>query len=130
MTIQSATNKVAAGARSLADDVLQSAQDAVQTTRSVANGSLDKAESTVRALRREADPAIDDLAARAQALASRSIDYAADASARARRQLQEAAEATSKYVAEQPGKSILIAAGVGALTASLVLMASRRRGSY
>ncbi len=127
MTIQSATNKVAAGARTLADDVLQSAQDAVQSTRSVANDSLDKAENTVRTLRRETDPAIDDLAARAQELASRSIDYFADAGAKARRQVQDAADATSKYVTEQPGKSIVIAAGVGALTASLILWASRRR---
>ncbi len=127
MTIESATNKVAASARHLADDVLQSAQDAVQSTRSVANGSLDKAENTVRTLRREADPAIDDLAARAQALASRSIDYCADASARARHQVQQVADATGKYVSEQPGKSIAIAAAVGALTASLVLWASRRR---
>ena len=73
MSIQTATDKVATGARHLADDVLQSAQDAVQSTRTAANTSLEKAEEGVRALRSQTDPVIDDLAARAQDLAARSI---------------------------------------------------------
>ena len=73
MSIQSTTDKVADNARNLANNVLQSAQDAVQSTRDVANESLDKAETGVRHLRREASPVIDDLATRAQDLAARSI---------------------------------------------------------
>ena len=49
MSIQTATDKVANSARHLADDVLQSAQDAVQSTRTAANTSLEKAEEGVRA---------------------------------------------------------------------------------
>ena len=127
MSIKTATEKVADSARHVADDVLQSAQDAVQSTRDAANNSLEKAEQSVRALRSQTDPVIDDLAARAQELASRSIDYCAETSARARRQMQEAADATSKYVAEQPGKSLVIAAASGAALATLVLWMSRRR---
>lgn len=130
MSIQTATDKVANTARHLADDVLQNAQDAVQSTRTAANNSLDKAEDSVRSLRRQADPAIDDLAARAQELATRGIDYCADAGARARRQAQQVAEATSRYVSEQPGKSIAIAAATGAAVATLVLWMSRRRGPH
>ena len=78
MTLQTATDKVTTGVRNLTDDVLQSAQEAVQTTRAAADQSLDKPEASVRALRRQADPAIDDLAARAQDLAARSIDYCAE----------------------------------------------------
>jgi len=127
MSIKTATEKVADSARHVADDVLQSAQDAVQSTRDAANNSLEKAEQSVRALRSQTDPVIDDLAARAQELASRSIDYCAETSARARRQMQEAADATTKYVAEQPGKSLVIAAASGAALATLVLWMSRRR---
>jgi len=127
MSIKTATEKVADSARHVADDVLQSAQDAVQSTRDAANNSLEKAEQSVRALRSQTDPVIDDLAARAQELASRSIDYCAETSARARRQMQEAADATTKYVAEQPGKSLVIAAASGAALATLVLWISRRR---
>ncbi|MFN7153649.1 MAG: hypothetical protein ACK4OE_08150 [Acidovorax sp.] len=130
MSIQTATDKVANSARTLADDVLQSAQDAVQSTRSAANNTLERAEEGVRTLRSHTDPAIDDLAARAQELAARSIDYCAETSARARRQVMHAAEATGKYVAEQPGKSMVIAAASGAALATLVFWMSRRRGTY
>ncbi|MBD9391807.1 hypothetical protein [Acidovorax sp. ACV01] len=130
MSIQTATDKVANSARHLADDVLQSAQDAVQSTRTAANNSLEKAEEGVRALRSQTDPVIDDLAARAQDLAARSIGYCAETSARARRQMQQAADATNKYVAEQPGKSLVIAAASGAALATLVLWMSRRRHAY
>lgn len=130
MNIQTATDKVATSAHKLADDMLQTAQDAVQTTRSAANTTLERAEDGVRALRSRTDPAIDDLAARAQELATRSIGYCAETSARARRQMHQAADATNKYVAEQPGKSLVIAAASGAALATLVLWMSRRRGSY
>jgi ElaB/YqjD/DUF883 family membrane-anchored ribosome-binding protein len=80
-------------------------------------------------LRSQADPVIDDLAARAQELAARSIDYCAETSARARQKMNEAADATTKYVAEQPGKSLVIAAASGAALAALLMMASRRRHS-
>jgi ElaB/YqjD/DUF883 family membrane-anchored ribosome-binding protein len=130
MSIQTATDKVANSAHKLTDDVLQSAQDAVQSTRNAANSTLERAEDGVRALRSRTDPAIDDLAARAQELATRSIDYCAETSARARRQMHQAAEATNKYVAEQPGKSLVIAAASGAALATLMFWMSRRRGSY
>lgn len=127
MSLQTATHTAARSARNLAGDVLDSAESAVQTTRAVADHSLDQAEERLRDLRRRADPAIDDLAARAQALASRSIDYCADTSVRARRQIRDAAHATGQYVAEQPGKSLVIAAASGAAMATLVLWLSHRR---
>jgi ElaB/YqjD/DUF883 family membrane-anchored ribosome-binding protein len=130
MSLSNATHNLTDNARNLADNVLQSAQDAVLATRAAADQSLDQAEDTVRALRRRADPAIDDLAARAQDLAARSIDYCADTSARARRQIQHAADATGRYVAAQPGKSLVIAAASGAAVATLALWLSRRRRAY
>lgn len=105
MSIQNATQKAADTAHQIADDVLSTASDAVKSTRGAANHSLDKAEQGVRRVREEVDPMIDDLAARAQDLASRSISYCAEASERARRQLNQAADVTTRYVADQPGKS-------------------------
>ena len=46
---------------------------------------------------------------------------------RARRQFQQASDATTRYVVEQPGKSILLAAAAGAAVAAALLMGSRRR---
>jgi ElaB/YqjD/DUF883 family membrane-anchored ribosome-binding protein len=73
---------------------------------------------------------IDDLAARAQDLASRSISYCAEASERARRQLNQAADVTTRYVADQPGKSLLLAAAAGAALAAAMMMSRRRSDRY
>ena len=77
-----------------------------------------------------AERGMDPASMEAQDLAARSIDYCAETSARARRQMQQAAEATSKYVAEQPGKSLVIAAASGALLATVAMWMSRRRDAY
>ncbi|MDT0138426.1 hypothetical protein [Acidovorax sp. PRC11] len=121
-------NKATDTAHDVADDVLDTAKDAVNTTRNAANRTLDKAERKVRELKDDVDPLIDDLAARAQDLASRGIAYCADTSDRARRQLNQAADATARYVAEQPGKSLAIAAAAGAFVATLCMLARRPRG--
>ena len=126
MSVQTAADKAIASAHKVTEGVMHSAQSAVESTREAAHNSLDKAEQGVRALRSHADPAIDDLAARAQDLANRSIEYCAETSARARRQMQQAAQATTQYVSEQPGKSLLIAAASGAALATLVMWLSRR----
>ncbi len=130
MNVETATQKAANTAHSVADGVLGSAKDAVQASRRVANESLDKAERGVDKLQGELNPAIDDLAARAQELASRSISYCADASERARRQLNHAADVSSRYVAEQPGKSVVLAFAAGAALTALCMMTSRRRHDY
>ena len=65
----------------------------------------------------------------AQDLAARSIDFCADTGARARRQVQHAADATTRYVVQQPGKSVAIAAAAGAVVAAALLALSRRRNS-
>lgn len=126
MGIQTSTEKWGHTARHLADGMLQSAEEAVKATRTQADASLGMAESRVHQLRQNTRPAIQDLAARAQDLAERSIGYCADTSDRARRQLRHASEATSRYVAEQPGKSVAIAVASGAALGALALWWSRR----
>ena len=124
--IHTATAKVSATARHLTDDVLQTAQDAVQATREHTTLRLDQAEHQIKEWRVEAPPAINDLAARAQELASSGIRYCADATERTRRQVEHAAQATGRYVAEQPGKSLLMAAAAGAALAGLVFWSQQR----
>ncbi|MDA8453764.1 hypothetical protein M4R22_03200 [Acidovorax sp. GBBC 3334] len=125
MEPQNLANKAADTAHDVADDMLDSAKDAVQSTRNAANKTLDKAERKVRELQGDVDPLIDDLAARAQDIASRGIAYCADTSERARRQLNQAADATARYVSEQPGKSLALAAAAGAFVATLCMLARR-----
>ena len=112
--------------RNLSDDVLQSAEDAVKATHDKANQLFDAAEGGVKQLRAEASPAIQDLAARAQDIAMRSIYRCAQASDLARRQLHEVSEATTRYVAQQPAKSLAIAVASGAAIGALALARALR----
>lgn len=122
MNTQTAANT----ARQTSDELLQTAEKAVDTTRSYANSALDKAENKVLDLRGSVDPVVDMLASKAQQLARQSLDLAAEAKDRAQRSLTNASAATSRYVADQPLRSVLIAAAVGAGVALLIASARNR----
>lgn len=113
--------------RNASSELLQSADDAVVATRDYANHALDKAESKVRELRGEVDPLVDLLASKAQKLARQSLDMAAEAKDKAQQSLSRYASATTHYVAEQPMRSVLIAAAVGAAVALLVASSRQRK---
>ncbi len=73
------------------------------------------------------EEAIERIASRAQDMATRGIHAASDAGAKVQKRVSHYTEATSRYVAEQPVRSVLIAAAAGAALAALVIAASRRR---
>lgn len=100
---------------------------AFEGTRELANQTLDQAAGTVRELKREVRPAFEALATKAQDTLRRGLDAASQTGAQAQESVQRYADATGKYIAQQPVKSVLIAAGAGALLAGL-LMALRKRG--
>ena len=106
--------------RKASDDILQSAGKALDSTREHANDALDKAESKMREFRGNVDPMVDMLASKAQKLARQSLDMASEAKERAEKSLKQAADATTRYVSEQPMRSVLMAAAVGALVALAV----------
>lgn len=113
-------------AKDVAEDVKESAKEAVESTKKAASQAYEKAKDGLHAVEKEISPAIDDLTARAQAFCSKGIDFCAESSDKARRQFQHAAECTTRYVVEQPGKSILMAAAAGAMVAAAFLMGRRR----
>lgn len=115
--------------RNASDEALHTAEKAVDTTRAYANDALDLAEGKVRELRGSVDPLIDAMAAKAQKLARQSLDLAAEARDKAQQSLSRYANATTQYVSEQPLRSVLIAAAVGAAVALLV-SSSRSRNRY
>ena len=120
------TQTAAQTARQASDQVLNTAEKAVDTTRGYANDALDKAENKVRDLRGAIDPVVDLLATKAQRLARQSLDIASEAKDRAQQSLSNAASTTTRYVSEQPLRSVLIAAAVGAGIALLVSSARHR----
>ena len=110
--------------RELSDNVLQSAEEAVESTRDLAHDAIRRANRKSRDLRASLDPALDHLAHKAQDLARRSRDLALDAHTKAQQRLTRYADLTSQYVAEQPVKSVLIAAAAGAVIAALLVSRS------
>lgn len=112
--------------RQASDDLLRTAGKAMDSTRDYANDALDKAENKVRELRGSVDPVVDMLASKAQKLARHSLDLASEAKDRAEQSLKRATRVTTRYVADQPLRSVLIAAAVGAAVA-LLIASSRHR---
>jgi len=112
--------------RLTAESVLQSAEDAVESARGFTNDSLDRAGAAMRDVRSSFGSSAEHLSARARELARRGISAASHTSDRAHRAMNHYAGATGRYVADQPVKSVLIAAAVGAALAALVIAARNR----
>lgn len=100
------TRSLRAEAGNYADDARSLASQALDSTREYANQAFDRAGSRLRDLR----SGVKDMASRG---ASSMGDYA---------------QATTRYISDEPLKSALIAAAVGAAVAGLVI-ALRRSGS-
>lgn len=130
ITTSSTIRDAIPAARQASDDLLQNAGKALSATREQANMAFDKADSKVRELRGEIDPLVDMLAEKAQRLARQSLDIAAEAKEKAQQSLTRYASATSHYVAEQPMRSVLIAAAVGAVVALLISSSRSKRDQY
>jgi ElaB/YqjD/DUF883 family membrane-anchored ribosome-binding protein len=107
------------GASRYADDAMGATSQALEQSRLYANQAFDKAGEKVRELREGMKD-----------VASRSVSSVSEATAAAQRQLGQYAQATGRYVTEQPVKSALIAAAVGAAVAALVLALRRERDRY
>jgi ElaB/YqjD/DUF883 family membrane-anchored ribosome-binding protein len=117
------------GMREGSDEVMQGADKAINSTRQYANDTMDKAESKMREMRGNMEPMVDMLSSKAQKLGRQSLDFAADAKDRTEQSIRRAADVTTKYVSEQPLRSVMIAAAAGAAIAMLI-SASRKRDRY
>jgi ElaB/YqjD/DUF883 family membrane-anchored ribosome-binding protein len=113
------TSSKSARAGAYADDALGATGNALESTRQFASQALDKAGERVRDLRYGATD-----------LARKGAGTMSDATAAAQRQLGEYAQATRRYVSDEPVKSALIAAAIGAAVAALVLAIRRNRRDY
>ncbi|HSI54826.1 MAG: hypothetical protein ACAH21_18780 [Ramlibacter sp.] len=105
-------------AQAYADEALDATGQALEHTREYASQVLGRAGEKVR-----------DLRYGAKDLASRGVNTVSEATSAAQRQIGQYAQATGRYVTEQPVKSALIAAAVGAAVAALVLAWRRNRNS-
>ena len=108
------------------DSLTQSAEKALETTRNYANQVLDVADEKVHTLRSNMQPALDNFTRKAEQLASQGVDMALQAKDKARESLSHYSAVTSRYVADKPVQSVLIAAAAGAVLALLVSSACNR----
>jgi ElaB/YqjD/DUF883 family membrane-anchored ribosome-binding protein len=97
------------------------------SARNYAHDALDDAQDKLHEMRHAVDPMVDKLASSAQKLARQSMDMANQAKQKAQDSLSRYAEVTTKYVADQPVRSVLIAAAVGAAVALLVSSARNHK---
>ena len=109
-----------------ADNLMQSADKAIDSTRNYANHALDLADEKVHSLRSSVQPVIEKFSRKAEQYAHQGMDMAANAKDKARESLSQYSAATSRYVADKPVQSVLIAAAVGAAVALLVSSARSR----
>ena len=123
------TSDTLSSMRQTSDDLRDGAGRAMDSTRSYANDALEQAEGKVRELRGSVDPMVEMLASKAQKLARQSLDMAAEAKDRAQQSLTRAADVTTRYVSEQPMRSVLIAAAVGATVAIMISMTRNKRNN-
>ena len=131
MSIRNASESSAAamnnGAHHLSpESVLQSAEQAVESVRGYTNDSLDLAGGAMRDARSSLAASADQLSAKAQQLARKGIAAAAETSAQAQKTINRYADVTGKYVSDQPVRSVLIAAAVGAAVAAIVIALRNR----
>jgi ElaB/YqjD/DUF883 family membrane-anchored ribosome-binding protein len=90
-----------------------------------------RTQSSAHTLADDALGKVRDLRYGVQDLASKSLSAVSDTAQVAQQRLGQYASTTGRYVSDQPVKSALIAAAVGAAVAALVLAArSRRRRTF
>jgi ElaB/YqjD/DUF883 family membrane-anchored ribosome-binding protein len=89
-----------------------------------------RAQSTAQALADDALDKVRDLRYGVQDLASKGLTAVSEGAGVAQQRLGRYAGVTGRYVSEQPVKSALIAAAIGAAVAAIVMVARSRRDRY
>ena len=89
-----------------------------------------RAGSATQSLTDDALEKVRDLRYGMQDMASRGLSAVGDTASAAQERLGRYAGVTTRYVSEQPVKSALIAAAIGAAVAAIVMVARSRRNRY
>jgi ElaB/YqjD/DUF883 family membrane-anchored ribosome-binding protein len=111
-----------------ADDAADMADTAIRSSQRFANQALDQIADRVDSVRERANAALSSVKSETQALTKRGVDAVREGSQQLRQQALRASDSTAAYVKDEPLKSVLIAAAVGAgLMALIGLMVSRSR---
>jgi ElaB/YqjD/DUF883 family membrane-anchored ribosome-binding protein len=116
----------------------KNSKDAMENIRQTSDGLLHSAEQAVAstaehasdAIHNRIDPMVDLMSVTAQKLAKQSMDMATDAKQYAQHAMNRASKASTQYVSEQPVRSVLMAAAVGAAVAVLITSMRSRNNTH
>ena len=120
--ISSAADKT----ESLVDSATQTAEQAIRSTQRAAGEKLNQLANTAESVRAQAGPTISKIANDADLLRQRSADALRDASSQLRESAQRATDKSVAFIRDEPVKSVLIAAAIGAASMALMTAFSRR----
>lgn len=108
------------------DNTAQTASRAIHSTQAAAQGALEALDDKVHQLHTDAKPVIARAGAQADQWVQESARQLNQGSRMLRAKAQYATAETRQYVRDQPVKSVLIAAGIGALLMGLVNVLARQ----
>lgn len=111
----------------LTSDAPSAAEPALAVTRAPVHNTLDHANTHVRELQSSLKPALEHLVENVQHTLRHGLDSVTESRKQAQKSLARGADATARYVAEQPVKSVLLAAATGAAVTALLIALTRRR---
>lgn len=113
-------------AKRVVDKSAEAAQQALSSSRGVANRTLDGLSSRVDSARDVAAPAVQHAVERTQQLGHQTMDLVRNGAQQLRDQAQHAKDASVVYVRQEPLKSVLMAAAVGAGLMAIATLFMRR----
>ncbi len=109
----------------IAERMTHSASQAIQTTQHAADQALDAVDDTVHTLHVQASRSLDKAAQGANAIAQQSAQSVQDATRRLRDTAMQVTDGTTRYVQNEPVKSVLMAAAAGAVLMALFSLLTR-----
>jgi ElaB/YqjD/DUF883 family membrane-anchored ribosome-binding protein len=112
-------------AEALVDSAAQTADQAIASTQHATNEKLSQLADTVEEARVHTGPAISRFANDADELRRRSVDVIRGASTQVREGALRATDKSVAFIRDEPVKSVLIAAMIGALSMALINVIGR-----
>ena len=119
-------SSISQNTRQVSDGLASSTDKAFDAAHEYTGKLSDAADRNLNSLQSKVEPAMEKFATKAQELAQRGMDMAVHTKDQAKESLANYSAVTTRYVAEKPIQSVLIAAAVGAGLALLMSSSSRR----
>ena len=117
--------KIPEPSSSLADQMTQSADDAIRSTQRLANETVEGLAHAMQDMRTQAMPMLNRASEEVSTLAQRGVDSVRETSQHLREKTRDAADGTVQYIKDEPVKAMLIAAATGAALMALVSLITR-----